>query len=86
MTHGPTDWFPFWFRCTGAVLRRPGLWSTAIRQILLAVPARWWARSPYLPLPSRTYLRFRIETAYGSAAAPRAADVVRYLEWCRAAA
>ena len=86
MTHGAAFWFPFWCQCTVAVARRPGLWWTAVRQILRAVPRRWWSRAPYLPVPSPAYLRFRMETAYGSAATPRVADVVRYLEWCRTAA
>jgi hypothetical protein len=75
---------PFWFHCTSAVLRRPHLWSAAIVQILRALPTRWWARAPFVPVPDAAYLRFRLETAYGTHAAPRVADVVRYLEWCRA--
>jgi hypothetical protein len=80
MTHGSTVWFP----CISAVLIRPHLWFTALRQVLRSVPPRWWARPPFLPRPDRTYVRFRLETAYGLAASPRPADVVRYLEWCRA--
>jgi hypothetical protein len=45
---------------------------------------RWWTRPPYLPVPDRRYMRFRLETAYGTDGPGRAADVVRYLEWCRA--
>ena len=80
MTHDAA----FWFQGIFAVLRRPRLWFTAIRQLLRAVPSGWWRRSPFLPLPDRGYLRFRLETAYGAKAAPRPADLVRYLEWCRA--
>jgi hypothetical protein len=85
MTHSTAFWFQatFWFQCTAAVLRRPHLWSTAIRQFLRAVPARWWARMPFLPVPDREYLRFRVETAYGADGRPRVSDLVRYLEWCR---
>jgi hypothetical protein len=79
MTHGAA----FWFHCSSAVLRRPHLWFTAIRQISRAVPMRWWTRSPFVPLPDRAYVRFRLETAYGEDASPRVADVLRYLEWCR---
>jgi hypothetical protein len=81
MTHGAA----FWFHCVVAVARRPRLWFPAIRQFLRAVPSRWWNRPPFLPLPDRAYLRFRFETAYGARGAPRVADVVRYLEWCRTA-
>jgi hypothetical protein len=80
MTHGAAFWFP----TVSAVLAKPHLWFTALRQFRRAVPARWWAHPPFLPRPDRDYVRFRLETAYGSAAMPRAADVVRYLEWCRA--
>ncbi len=86
MTHGASFWFPASrFRDVAAVLRRPRLWLTALRQLTRAVPRRWWARAPFVPLPDRAYLRFRIETAYGVGGRPRADDVVRYLEWCRAA-
>jgi hypothetical protein len=85
MTHSATFWFhcTFWFQCTAAVLSRPHLWFTAVRQFFRAVPTRWWARPPYFPVPDRSYLRFRLETAYGADGRPRAAELVRYLEWCR---
>jgi hypothetical protein len=42
----------------------------------------WWRRPPFLPLPARDYLRWRMYTAYGSAAAiPPADDVIRYARW-----
>ncbi len=79
MTHGAA----FWFHCILAVVRRPGLWFTAIRQLLRAVPSRWWARSPHLPVPDAAYVRFRLETAYGASGKPRPDDLIRYLEWAR---
>ena len=81
MTHRAT----FWFHAFVAVLVRPRLWVTALRQAGRAVPRRWWARPPFLPLPSRAYVQFRLETAYGSQAPPDGADVVRYLTWCHEA-
>jgi hypothetical protein len=46
----------------------------------------WWRRPPFLPLPAREYVRWRLTTAYGDAdAIPRADDVIRYARWaCRA--
>jgi hypothetical protein len=42
----------------------------------------WHGRFPFLPLPSREYVRWRMHTAYGSCdAVPPAADVVRYARW-----
>lgn len=67
-----------------AVVRRPDLWRTALRQARRTAPAGWWRRRPFLPLPGGDYLRFRLLTQYGSAdARPTPADVVSYLEWCR---
>ncbi len=43
---------------------------------------RWWARAPFLPLPARDYVRWRMYTAYGDHdAVPPVADVVRYARW-----
>jgi hypothetical protein len=68
-----------------AVARRPDLWVTAVRQLARLAPAGWWRRAPHLPLPDAAYLRFRMVTAYGDGGAPaRPADVVTYLQWCRA--
>jgi len=47
------------------------------------VPRRWWRRPPFLPLPDAAYVEFRMETAFGSGGRPEAADVVRWLTWCR---
>lgn len=45
---------------------------------------RWWAQRPFLPLPDRAYLRWRMYTAYADeAAVPPADDVVRFARWRR---
>ena len=68
-----------------AVAGHPELWLTALRQLRLLTPDRWWRRAPFLPVPDAAYLRFRMETAYGDGGhAPEAHDVVTYLRWCRA--
>ena len=42
----------------------------------------WWHRAPFLPIPPREYLRWRMHTAYGdSDAVPPVDDVVRYARW-----
>jgi hypothetical protein len=42
----------------------------------------WYRRFPFLPLPARDYLRWRMYTAYGdSSVVPPADDVVRYARW-----
>lgn len=67
-----------------AVVRRPGLWATAVRQLVVMARPGWWRRSPRLPLPDRHYFGFRMQTMYGDADhVPEPADVVAYLKWCR---
>ena len=50
-----------------AVLRRPSLWFTALRQWKRTTPSGWWKRRPFLPVPSGDYLKFRMVTQYGDA-------------------
>ena len=84
MSRGPS---PTWaLRAGVAIARHPSLWPTAFRQVRRLAPAGWWHRFPFLPVPDRSYLRFRIITAYGGdgTRAPDAHDLVTYLHWCRA--
>ncbi len=69
-----------------AMLRRPDLWPAALVAARRLAPRGWWRRSPFLPLPSADYLRFRMVTAYGGDGSQpaAAADLVAYLEWSRA--
>jgi hypothetical protein len=42
----------------------------------------WWHRFPFLPLPARDYMRWRMYTAYGDAdVVPPADDVIRFARW-----
>lgn len=67
-----------------AVARRPGLWPVAARSIGELARPRWWARAPFLPLPDRDWLRFRLVTAYGGdGGSIQADDLVTWLEWRR---
>jgi hypothetical protein len=70
-----------------AVLLRPYLWWTALGTLRRMAPRLWWRSSPHLPLPDRRLWEFRMVTAYGRPdAVPSRADVISFLEWCRAAA
>ncbi|HVZ78759.1 MAG TPA: hypothetical protein VG818_12325 [Gemmatimonadaceae bacterium] len=75
-----------WTRLTFTLLLR-GLANPVTGLALLRVAWRfrergWYARPPFLPLPSREYVRWRMHTAYGSYdAVPPAEDVVRYARW-----
>lgn len=73
----------WWVQAALAVLRRPSLWGVAIAQALRMAPSGWWRRPPFLPVPDPAYLRFRLETQYGSDREPEPDDVVTYLHWCR---
>jgi hypothetical protein len=73
-----------WLLAAGVVAVRPWLWGIALRSVgRLARPA-WWRRTPFLPIPDRAYLRFRLETQYGAGGAPAPRDLATYLGWCRA--
>ncbi len=74
-----------WWRVALAVLGRPVLWPIALTQARRLAPTGWWHRPPFLPVPDRAYLRFRMVTAYGGDGrrAPDPTDVIAYLHWCR---
>jgi len=58
---------------TGLALLRVG-WRFRARD--------WYARFPFLPVPARDYLKWRMYTAYGDEnTIPPAEDVVRYARW-----
>jgi hypothetical protein len=72
-------------RAVVAVLRHPSLWWTGVRQARRLAAPGWWRRSPFLPLPDREYLRFRLVTQYGDPDhEPEPEDLLTYLRWCRA--
>jgi hypothetical protein len=44
----------------------------------------WFRRAPFLPVPSREYLSWRMYTAFGDHhAVPTVEDVIRYARWAR---
>ena len=77
-----------WFRLSLALglraIRHPRL-AIALLGVAWRFRSRdWWRRPPFLPLPDRTYMRWRMHTAYGDDdAVPPADDVVRYAKWSR---
>jgi len=61
----------------GALLRRPSLLVEAVR-------SGWALRRHGRPYPSKAYLKWRIQTAYGNSdAAVSTSDLVHFLEWRR---
>ena len=69
-------------RAVPGLLLRPRLWPGALASLVELAPRGWWRRPPFLPIPDRAWLGFRLETAYGDANAPiLAADLVEFLTW-----
>lgn len=77
-----------WLSLTGRLMWRsvlsPRLALDLLRTAWAFRRRRWWSQPPYLPLPDRTYLRWRMYTAYGNEdAVPPVEDVVRFARWRR---
>jgi len=70
-----------------ATLTLRAIASPSLARDLLRVAWRlrrrgWYRRAPWLPVPSRLYVRWRMYTAYGDYdAVPPADDVIRYARW-----
>jgi hypothetical protein len=75
-----------WPRLAFSLARR-AIVSPSLARDLLRVAwrfraRRWFLRPPFLPIPSREYVRWRMHTAYGNdGATPPVEDVVRYARW-----
>ena len=66
-------------------LSRPWLWPALLGAAWTFRPRGWHGRPPFLPVPSRKYLAWRLETAYGDPGAnPSARDVEAFVLWARA--
>ena len=75
-----------WTRVTLALLlrtlRRPALAVDLLRVAWRFRSRDWYRRFPFLPLPAREYVRWRMHTAYGDHdAVPTAAEIERYARW-----
>ncbi len=76
------SWGSLLLRLTAATLRHPSLGVDLLRVAWRFRARGWFARFPFLPLPSRRYMRWRMVTAYGSAdIVPPAEDIIRYARW-----
>ena len=68
----------------GRSLVNPRLALDLVRTAWAFRRLRWWARSPFLPLPDPTYIRWRMYTAYGDEdAVPPVEDLIRFARWRR---
>ena len=64
------------------VLRRPQMIPHLIRAAWAFRASGGYQRPPFLPVPPLSYIRWRMETAYGDPdAVPSANEMERYLVW-----
>jgi hypothetical protein len=76
------SWNRLILQLIGAALRRPSLAIDLVRVGWRFRARGWYARFPFLPLPSRPYVRWRMHTAYGDPdIVPPAEDIIRYARW-----
>lgn len=69
---------------TGRALLAPRLGIDLLRAGWAFRRRHWWRRAPFLPVPDREYLRWRMYTAYGRAdAVPPVTDVIGFVRWRR---
>ena len=77
-------WTSLTLRLAWRAARSPRLALDLLKMLWAFRRRRWWTRLPFLPLPDRTYLRWRMYTAYADEnAVPPADDVVRFARWRR---
>jgi len=77
-----------WLGLAGVLTLRavinPRLAVDLLRTVWAFRRRHWFRRPPFLPLPSRTYMQWRMYTAYGDEeAVPRPDDVIRFARWRR---
>ncbi len=75
-----------WPRLTFSLAVRAAVSPSLARDLLRVAwrfrARRWAVRPPFLPLPAREYVRWRMYTAYGDEhAVPPVDDLVRYARW-----
>jgi hypothetical protein len=76
------SWLGLGARLTWRGIRNPQTGVALLRTGWRFRSRHWYRRFPFLPLPAREYLRWRMYTAYGDAqVVPPADDVVRYARW-----
>jgi hypothetical protein len=78
------SWPSLLARLTARAAVNPRLALDLLRTAWAFRRRRWWAAAPFLPVPDREYLRWRMYTAYADEhAVPPAGDVVRFARWRR---
>ena len=85
--HGPTQrrsWTQLAFSLAVRAIVSPRLAVDLLRLAWAFRAREWYRRAPFLPLPPKEYMRWRMHTAYGDeGAVPSVEDVVRFARWRR---
>lgn len=77
-----SPWIRLTLRLTGRAAREPRLAADLLKVGWRFRARGWWHRFPFMPMPARDYLRWRMYTAYGDDAhVPTADEVERYARW-----
>ncbi len=64
--------------------RRPWLLPLLLSSAWAFRSRAWFRQKPFLPVPSRAYVRWRLDTAYGNPEAdPPLEELLRFLRWAR---
>jgi hypothetical protein len=78
------SWLRLTARLTARALVNPRLALDLLRTGWAFRRRDWWRKPPFLPIPDRTYLKWRMYTAYADEnAVPPAEDVIRFARWRR---
>lgn len=78
------SWLGLVLRLSARAIVSPRLAVDLVRTAWAFRRRGWWRTPPFLPVPDRTYLRWRMYTAYADEdAIPPAEDVVRFARWRR---
>ncbi len=80
----PASWSALYMQLMLRALVRPRLAVDLLRLAWSFRARDWWRRPPFLPVPPREYLRWRMFTAYGDEnAIPPVNDVANFARWRR---
>jgi len=78
------SWLSLTLRLTARAAFNPRLAVDLLRTAWAFRRRDWWRQAPFVPLPDREYLRWRMYTAYGDEnAVPPVADVIGFARWRR---
>lgn len=76
------DWTRLTLRLAARAVVNPPLAADLLRVAWRFRANGWYTRFPFLPLPSRKYVRWRMHTAYGDEEhMPSMAELEAYVRW-----